>query len=81
VPVVSYSPKPGTLSYPLCEAIWAPTASSWGSSSGKRCATVPGGRRMRLPKVWLVTSIVTWRDATSSRMFWVSGSEKGAGPR
>ncbi len=41
---------------------------------------MPGGRRTRLENVWLVISVVTWRDETSSRTFCVSGSENGPVP-
>jgi hypothetical protein len=34
-----------------------------------------------LENVWLVISVATWREETSSRMFCTSGSENGAGPR
>ena len=42
---------------------------------------MPGGRSTRFENVWFVISVVTWRAETSSRTFWVSGSENGAGPR
>ncbi len=31
--------------------------------------------------MWLVISVVTWRDETIWRTFWLSGSENGALPR
>ena len=40
---------------------------------------MPGGRSTRFENVWLVISVVTWRDETSSRTFFVSGSRTGPG--
>ena len=31
--------------------------------------------------MWFVIRFVTWREAISSRTFWISGSENGASPR
>ena len=42
--------------------------------------STPTGRSSRLPKVWLLISVVTWRVEISSRIACVSGSENGAGP-
>ena len=52
-----------------------------GSSTGSGSLAMLGRAQDQVEKVWLVISVVTWREETSSRMFCVSGSENGPGPR
>jgi hypothetical protein len=65
--------------------------SSGAKPAGKRCfepsaagtcvvGATPTGRRIRLLKVWLLISVVTWRVEMRLRIAWVSGSLNGAGP-